>query len=82
MSGDHYVSELTNHPGEEGKAKILANRMIRQRNVELLDQIEKLRALLVESWALTGAVQSNSALRAFHEKVDAQANELGLRLPR
>lgn len=43
---------------------------------------ERLRALLREAWMLTGDAQLPAYLRDFHNRLDAQAYDLGLRLPR
>lgn len=46
-----------------------------RRNRELL-------AMLREAWMITSDPQSPGYLREFHNRLDAQAMELGLRLPR
>ena len=45
-------------------------------------EIQRLRALLREAWMLTGGADAPVYLREFHDRLDAQAYELGLRLPR
>ena len=48
----------------------------------LMAEIEQLRAMLREAWMLTGGEDAPAHLKQFHDRLDAQAYELGLRLPR
>jgi hypothetical protein len=50
--------------------------------MDLTEANERLRALLREAWMLTGGDQSPTYLQEFHDRLDAQAHALGLRLPR
>ena len=67
--------------GDDGKQ---ARRMaMLERRAELLEaKVERLQATLREAWMLTGRDDSPAHLRDFHDRLDAQAYELGLRLPR
>lgn len=46
------------------------------------DDIELMRGLLREAWMITAGDRSPSYLREFHDRLDARAHELRLRLPR
>jgi hypothetical protein len=61
--------------------RVSVSRMIEDK-ARLMGEVERLRALLREAWMLTGGEQSPAHLREFHDRLDAQAYELGLRLPR
>ncbi len=55
--------------------------MLERRNDLLEAKVERLQAALREAWMLTGGDEAPAHLKEFHDRLDAQAYELGLRLP-
>lgn len=75
------MSDIVQRLWDSDQASALTNEAARE--IEHRDwEIERLRALLREAWMLTGGNEAPAYLRKFHDKLDAQAYELGLRLPR
>jgi len=75
------MSDIVQRLWDSDQASALTNEAARE--IEHRDfEIERLRALLREAWMLTGGDRSPAYLKEFHDRVDAQAYELGLRLPR
>ena len=56
--------------------------MLERRNDLLEAKVERLQSALREAWMLSGRDEVPDSLREFHNRLDAQAYELGLRLPR